>query len=39
MTAVTGIVQTVDWSDVFSFQDYGDFIVHVFLPGPREWSA
>ena len=26
MTAVTGIVQTVDWSDVFSFQDYGDLV-------------
>ncbi|MFB4352542.1 metal ABC transporter permease [Microbacterium sp. LS_15] len=26
MTAATGIVQTVDWSDVFSFQDYGDLV-------------
>ncbi|WP_179297476.1 metal ABC transporter permease [Microbacterium sp. SZ1] len=26
MSAVTGIVQTVDWSDVFSFQDYGDLV-------------
>ncbi|WP_194762571.1 metal ABC transporter permease [Microbacterium sp. UFMG61] len=23
---MTGIVQTVDWSDVFSFQDYGDLV-------------
>jgi zinc/manganese transport system permease protein len=23
---VAGIVQTVDWSDVFSFQDYGDLV-------------
>ncbi|MFJ4223318.1 metal ABC transporter permease [Microbacterium sp. NPDC089695] len=26
MTAVTGIVSAVDWSDVFSFQDYGDLV-------------
>ncbi|MFB4351308.1 metal ABC transporter permease [Microbacterium sp. CR_7] len=26
MTAATDIVQTVDWSDVFSFQDYGDLV-------------
>lgn len=26
MTPVTGIVSAVDWSDVFSFQDYGDLV-------------
>ncbi len=26
MNLMTGIVQTVDWSDVFSFQDYGDLV-------------
>lgn len=26
MNLVTGIVQTVDWSDVFSFQDYGELV-------------
>ncbi|MFS0894592.1 metal ABC transporter permease [Microbacterium sp. 179-I 3D3 NHS] len=26
MTAVTGIVPLVDWSDVFSFQDYGELV-------------
>lgn len=26
MIAVSGIVQAVDWSDVFSFQDYGELV-------------
>jgi zinc/manganese transport system permease protein len=26
MTVMTGIVQAVDWSDVFSFQDYGELV-------------
>ncbi len=26
MNAVTGIVSAVDWSDVFSFQDYGELV-------------
>lgn len=26
MNAMTGIVQAVDWSDVFSFQDYGELV-------------
>lgn len=26
MNLVTGIVQAVDWSDVFSFQDYGELV-------------
>lgn len=26
MNVMTGIVQTVDWSDVFSFQDYGELV-------------
>lgn len=26
MNVITGIVPAVDWSDVFSFQDYGELV-------------